>query len=749
MIRLPPMSILHLALPSPLRQLFDYTLPPDWPVPPAGVRVRVPFGRQQLIGLVVGHAQDSDVPLAKLKPIAEVLDQEPVLPPALWQLALWTARYYQHPLGDALSQMLPVLIRQGDAAGVEAAKGWRLSPRGLALVPDALRRAPKQQMAWDILHAHPDGLGDTALRALGITRDAILALLAKELVEQVEFQPSAAQAAMQAITPGHILTEAQLLAEVPLQLGAEQAQALAALTEQPSGFKAWLLQGITGSGKTEVYLQHMQQVLAAGQQVLVLVPEIGLTPQTVSRFKARFRCAIAVLHSGLTDRERLQAWRAARAGKVSIIIGTRSAVFTPMARPGLIIIDEEHDLSFKQQEGFRYNGRDVAVRRAQLEDIPIVLGSATPALESLANVEAGRYQRLALTVRAGNAKPPRVQRIDIRGQPLVEGLSLPVRQQMAATLARGEQVLVFLNRRGYAPVLLCHDCGWQAECSRCDAKPTLHRDPVRLHCHHCGSERAPPRQCPSCGSTDLRPLGLGTERLESALKTLFAEFPVYRVDRDSTRRKGAMQGLIDQIHQGHAAILVGTQMLAKGHHFPQVTLVVIPDADSALFSSDFRGPERLAQLLVQVSGRAGRGERAGLMMLQTHQPEHPLLEVLLTQGYSACARELLGERRLLGLPPSGYLALLRAEATRPELPVLLLQQVAVAVAASGFAVQAWGPVPAPLERKAGKTRAHLLLKADERKDLQQLLTGLIPWLDAQPEARQVRWSVDVDPQELS
>lgn len=743
-LRLPPMTILHLALPSPLRQLFDYRLPPGQPIPAPGVRVRVPFGRQQLIGVVISHGEHSDVPAGKLKAVLEVLDDEPALPPALWRLALWTARYYQHPLGDALSQMLPVLVRQGEPLCSEPPRVWQLTARGRALAPEALQRARRQQEAWQVLHDHPQGLGDAALKAMAVSRDSLQALLAKELVVRELVEPVAGAAAA-----GHGVEHGALLAEPPLVAGSEQAAAIAALTEAAAGFKAWLLQGITGSGKTEVYLQVMAAVLASGRQVLVLVPEIGLTPQTVARFQARFRCPLAVLHSGLGDRERLQAWRAARAGEVGIVIGTRSAVFTPLARPGLIIIDEEHDLSFKQQEGFRYNGRDVAVRRAQLEDIPIVLGTATPALETLANVQAGRYQRLALTQRAGQARPPAVQRIDIRGQKLVEGLSATVRTRMAETLARGEQVLVFINRRGYAPVLLCHDCGWQADCARCDARPTLHRDPVRLHCHHCGSERPPPRTCPSCASTDLRPVGVGTERLEDALLELFPKVPVYRVDRDSTRRKGSMQSLIAQIHEGGAAILVGTQMLAKGHHFPNVTLVVIPDSDSGLFSADFRGPERLAQLLVQVAGRAGRAERAGHVLLQTHQPEHPLLETLLTRGYIACARDLLQERQLLGLPPAGHLALLRAEATRAELPLAFLQQAAMTVVQGGFAVQAWGPVPAPLARKAGKSRAHLLLKSEDRRAMQGLLEVLVPWLEQLPEARQVRWSVDVDPQELS
>ena len=730
------MKLIQVALPSPLRQVFDYRLPAGVPVPADGVRVRVPFGRQALIGLVTNAIAETDVPSAKLKAVSEVLDVEPVLPPTLWALARWAAQYYQHPLGDALSQMLPALIRQGEPLLAPHPQVWRLSARGQALAPEGLRRAARQHQAWQVLQAHEHGLSDTALQALGVSREALLALQEKELVERIAVATS--------ISSG---LHAPLLAEPPLVLNAEQAAALSVLTAQ-AGFRVTLLQGITGSGKTEVYLQHIERVLAVGLQVLVLVPEIGLTPQTVARFRARFRCALAVLHSGLTDKERLSAWRAARAGEVSLIIGTRSAVFTPLARPGLIIVDEEHDLSFKQQEGFRYHGRDVAVRRAQLENIPIVLGSATPALESLANVQAGRYQRLALTQRAGGAQAPSVRCLDLRGQPLQDGLSAAARTAISETLARGEQVLVFMNRRGFAPVMLCHDCGWQAECSRCDARPTLHREPLRLHCHHCGYEQAPPRHCPSCNSTDLRPVGVGTERLEQALIAAHPGIPVHRVDRDSTRRKGALQALLDEIHRPGPAILVGTQMLAKGHHFPQVTLVLIPDVDGALFSADFRGGERLAQLLVQVAGRAGRGDKPGQMWLQTHQPEHPLLATLLTQGYIAAARTLLNERQLLGLPPTGHLALIRAEATRPDLPLHFLQQAAVEIVQSQSGVQAWGPVPAPMARKAGFSRVHLLLKSDERKTLHALLATLVPWLDALPNARQVRWSIDVDPQEL-
>lgn len=729
------MTVLRLALPSPLRQLFDYRLPAGWPVPEPGVRVRVPFGRREVIGVLIEVATDSVWPAEKLRPVLAVLDDAAVLPATLWQLALWAARYYQHPLGDALSQMLPVLLRQGEAAEPEPLRRWQLTARGRALAPDALRRAVRQQAAWDALAAHPQGLGEPALRALGVTRDSLQALAAREVVEVVADVHEVALP-----TPA--------LAQPALVANSEQAAAVAAVIADLDAFAVWLLQGVTGSGKTEVYLQVMAAVLAAGRQVLVLVPEIGLTPQTVARFQARFRCPVACLHSGLSDRQRLQAWQAARRGEAGIILGTRSAVFTPLRHPGLIVVDEEHDLSFKQQDGFRYHARDVALRRGQLEGIPVLLGSATPALESLANVQAGRYRRLALTQRAGGAQSPAVRLLDIRGEKLEGGMSQAALTAMMQTLQRGEQVLVFVNRRGYAPVLLCHDCGWQADCPRCDARPTLHQSPLRLHCHHCGHERQPPRSCPDCGSTDLRPAGHGTERLEESLGQRFPEAPMYRVDRDSTRRKGALEDMLNEVTRGGPAILVGTQMLAKGHHLPHVTLVVIPDCDSGLFSADFRAGERLAQLLVQVAGRAGRAERPGQVLLQTRQPEHPLLTVLLGQGHMACARLLLQERALLGLPPSGHLALLRAEAVQLERPLQFLQRAAVEVMAAGGGVAAWGPVPAPMTRKAGLHRVHLLLKAEQRASLQQALSRLLPWLESLPEGRQVRWSVDVDPQEL-
>lgn len=736
MLRLSAMKIVQVALPSPLRRCFDYLLPVAMTMPAPGCRVRVPFGRREVVALVVGEPTATEVPLAKLKPILAVIDQKPLLPDALWRLANWSAQYYQHPLGDALLQMLPVLLRQGESSTAAAPQLWRLTPRGMALTGNDLQRAPKQLVAWQILHEHPEGLGERTLMALGAARESLRALLAKEVVELVS-QPHTLP----------VITAA--LAEPPLTLNAEQALALTAITQAQPTFQVSLLHGVTGSGKTEVYLQAIASVLARGQQVLVLVPEIGLTPQTVTRFRARFGCLVVVMHSGLTDRERWQAWREAAQGEAGIVIGTRSAVYVPLLKPGLIIVDEEHDASFKQQEGFRYHARDVAVRRAQLEQIPIVLGSATPSLETLANVAAGRYQRIGLTQRAGGAQAPKVSALDIRGQRLQDGLAPAAYSAIDQTLAAGGQVLVFLNRRGYAPVLLCHDCGWQADCPRCDAKPTLHQSPTRLHCHHCGHERRPLPSCPDCGSTDLRPMGVGTERLDEALTERYPQVPVLRIDRDSTRRKGSLAAKLDVLLDGKPAILVGTQMLAKGHHLPSVTLVVIPDVDGALFSSDFRGSERLAQLLVQVSGRAGRGEFAGRVLLQTHQPEHPLLQVLLQQGFVASARVLLRERELMALPPYSYLALLRAEATDEQAPLLFLQRARQYLSEMATSCEIWGPVPAPMTRKAGRVRAHLLIKSNQRSTLQQALSALLIALDALPESRRVRWSVDVDPQEMA
>lgn len=733
--------ILRLALPSPLRRLFDY-LPPKGAVEEQlrpGVRLRVPFGRREVIGVLIEVAQETEVPPDKLRKALQLLDERPPLPSALFELCQWSAQYYQHSLGDTLSWALPALLRQGEPAERRLQRFWIAQPEARPEDP-RLARAPRQREALKTLRQHPHGVLHELLGQLGLVKDSLDLLQAKGLVkvETRYHQPHRHQGAW--------------LAQAELPLNGEQRLAYEAV-RAGSGFHCYLLEGVTGSGKTEVYLQLIRATLEAGRQALLLIPEINLGPQTLGRFEQRFNARIALLHSALTDRERMDIWLAARDGELDIVVGTRSALFTPLKHPGLIIVDEEHDASYKQQEGLRYHARDLAVVRARFENLPVVLGSATPSLESLHNAEQGRYAHLRLSLRAGGAQPPRFERLDVRSRPLDSGLSQPLLKAMGATLERGQQVLVFLNRRGFAPTLLCHDCGWLAQCPRCDARMTYHRGSGELRCHHCDQRQTPPRHCPSCGKLDLRPVGAGTERAEERLQLLFPDVPVLRIDRDTTARKDALGKLLRTIHSGAPCILVGTQMLAKGHHFPKVTLVAVLDADSGLFSADFRASERMAQQIVQVAGRAGRAGEPGQVLIQTHLADHPLMVQLAEEGYPAFARQALQERRAAGLPPFAYLALLRADAHRQDQVENFLE--AAYHVAEGLAVnlalpqvELLGPVPAPMERRAGRHRAQLLLQSSSRAPLHRLLGIWVVQLESLPEARQVRWSLDVDPIDL-
>lgn len=737
-----PDAILRLALPSPLRRLFDYRAPAGIArsALQPGMRLRVPFGRREMIGILVEITDHSDVPEDRLKPAIALLDHEAPLPPALFKLCLWTAQYYQHSLGDTLSWALPVLLRQGEPAEARQERFWQIAT-GASIDDPRIARAPKQKEALQTLAQHPHGVAHQLLSKLMLNRDSLNLLLAKELVT-VEVR-------------GHapVARHEHWLAQPELPLNIEQRAAYEAIRSGFGSFHTSLLAGVTGSGKTEVYLQLIRETLEAGKQALVLIPEINLGPQTLARFEQRFNARIALLHSAVNDRDRLDAWLAARDGEADIIIGTRSALFTPMKNPGLIIIDEEHDGSYKQQEGLRYHARDLALVRARQEDIPIVLGSATPSLESLHNAYTGRYALLRLNQRAGGAQQPRFLRLDVKSRPLDSGISGPMQQAIGQTLAAGQQVLVFLNRRGFAPTLLCHDCGWLSECTRCDARMTVHQRSGELRCHHCGHVERVPRNCPACGKVDLRPVGAGTERAEERLAILFPDYPVLRVDRDSTSRKDAMNQLFATIQKGHPCILVGTQMLAKGHHFPRVTLVSILDADGGLFSGDFRASERMAQLIVQVAGRAGRAEEPGKVIIQTHLADHPLLIQLTEQGYFAFAEQALSERRAAGLPPFSHLALLRAEAHKPGQAEGFLdeacteaEQLLKEMSLGG--IELLGPVPAPMERRAGRYRAQLLLQANARAPLHKLLATWLLALESMPSGRAVRWSLDVDPVDL-
>jgi len=514
-------------------------------------------------------------------------------------------------------------------------------------------------------------------------------------------------------------------------------------------FAVFLLEGVTGSGKTEVYLQIIHEVLKRGQQVLVLVPEISLTPQLEARFKHRFAVNIAVSHSKLTDNQRQNAWLQAQQGISPILLGTRSALFTPFRNLGLIILDEEHDASFKQQEGVHFSARDTAIVRGKLLNIPVLLGSATPSLESLHNVVKQRYQWLHLPERAGYSIKPVLQLLDIRNKKMREGLSEALLSEIRNTLANNEQVLLFLNRRGFAPTLICHGCGWVARCLHCEANLVIHHDEALLRCHHCGTEHRLINTCPACKTGELTPLGLGTERVEKVLTKLFADKTILRLDRDSTKRKGSLENYLEQIHQGEVDIILGTQMLAKGHHFPNVTLVAILDVDSGLFSIDFHTTEKLAQLIVQVSGRAGRAEKIGRVLMQTRQPTHPLLTTLIEHGYAQFANSALAERQAAQLPPFSYQALLNAHARDAELPPVFLQAVIdLAAQIDNKTVLLLGPAAAPMAKRAGFHRYQLLLQSKQRSDLQALLTTLIPEVAKLKLATKVRWSLDVDPVDL-
>lgn len=727
--------IYRVAIPTPLHRLFDYRPPLDGSPAEPGCRVRVSFGRREVIGVLVAQTESTDLPLSRLKPVSEVLDASPVLDPDLFDLASWAAGYYQHPLGDALHQALPVLLRQGQAAEFAHQHLWAATPD--ASLDSLNPRAFRQRELLQLLLEHPQGISSDALRAEGGDPALLKTLQQKGLAQPFEHHPR---------LPGAEIT-GSIIREAPLTLHDEQALAVNAI-QQASGFTPFLLEGVTGSGKTEVYLQAIQSCLERGQQALVLVPEIGLTPQTLSRFKARFRVPVLALHSAMTDRQRLDAWLWAREGSARILIGTRSAIFTPLRHPGLIIVDEEHDSSFKQQDGFRYHARDLAIYRASQLQIPVVLGSATPSLESLQNARSGRYRHLRLTRRAGKASAPDFKLLDIRQQPLDAGLSAPLIEQIRTHLEQGTQVLLFLNRRGFSPALVCHDCGTPIDCTRCDARMTLHRQPPHLHCHHCDRQTPIPRRCRHCGSSNLRPAGSGTERVEDRLQVHFPDTPILRVDRDSTQRRHALEQIMQQVQSGEPCILVGTQMLAKGHHFPRVTLVAILDADAGLFSADFRGMEKTAQLILQVAGRAGRADHPGEVVLQTLHAEHPMLNTLVHAGYDAFASEELQLRQAGGLPPFTYHALIRAEAGRPGLAesfLISLRDLARQQQLLPPGVQCTGPFPALMEKRAGLYRAQMLLQSARRPALQQILPLFTAMMQEHPETRRVRWSIDVDP----
>lgn len=662
-------QLLQIAVPTPLRRVFDYLLPKEQNslLLQPGMRIKVPFQRRELVGVLLSLSNETQIPFNKLKPITEVIDEKSTLTNDLMRLCLWAADYYHHPIGEVFATALPGLLRQGKPAE--------------------------------------------------LSKKAKLPTVTKNSREH-------------------------------FKLNREQQAAVDLIKKSKEKFQVFLLEGVTGSGKTEVYLQSIAQILEEQKQILVLVPEIGLTPQTIQYFRERFNVPVVTLHSGLTERERLDAWLYAKNGLAKIVIGTRSAVFTPFNNLGLIVVDEEHDLSFKQQDGLRYHARDLAVMRAHINQIPIVLGSATPSLESLQNAQQNRYQHLRLLERAGIARLPEFHIIDMRNKQLDEGLSPALLNAIGEHINRGEQVMLFLNRRGFAPVLMCHACGWMVECKRCDTRMTYHQKQNRLHCHRCDSVKEMIKECQHCREKNLFPLGLGTERLEIALAKYFSQASVARIDRDSMQKKGAMESLLEKVHAGEHQILIGTQMLAKGHHFPNVTLVAIIDTDGGFFSSDFRAVERMGQLILQVSGRAGREDKPGKVLIQTHHPHHPLLQCLLKEGYPKFAKNILQERNQALLPPYSFFILFRAEAHQMTRTLEFLQKIKNKMVQIDKKIQIMGPIPSPLSKRAGYHRAQLIIQSATRSSLHRFLKKLLPEIEGIQLKQKVRWSLDVDPLEM-
>lgn len=728
-------QIVNVALDVPLERLFDY-LSGNLSLR-IGQRVEVPFGNRKMVGIVMGFSQHSDYALDKLKTISRSFDDEPILDETTFRLMRFCADYYQYPFGQALLAILPARLRQLKPAPMLRIFAYRLSPEALKCAQLQQQIPARQVVQRKLLLALQEGEKTEAqLKQLSsVWQKALMALMAQGWVEKFELQVSA---------PTHFPLNAQTL-------NAEQQAAVTGVLAQLSQFQAFLLYGVTGSGKTEVYMQILQQVLQKpDSQALILVPEINLTPQLEARFRQRFpHIPLVTLHSHLSDGERLHHWHQAQTGRARIVIGTRLSVFTPMPKLAIIIVDEEHDASFKQQDSMRYHARDIALVRAQQANVPILLGSATPSLESWQNAETGKFKRMVLPQRAvENASLPSIYTLNTATLPLQNGLSQPLIQALKVRLERGEQSLLFINRRGYAPVLLCSACHWIAPCSRCSSRLVVHLKQGKLRCHHCGHEQSIVRQCPSCGNADLQATGQGTQRLEETLVKLFPQAKIARVDRDTISRKDALSDLLDKVHAQEIDILVGTQILAKGHDFPNLTLVGVLDTDSALFSPDFRASERLFAQLMQVAGRAGRADKAGEVLIQTSFPEHPLFTALVQQDYANYASKLMEERAIASFPPYTFMALIRAEATQYRDVDAFLQLAYAQVRAQAKQVTCYPPMRAQMERLKGMERGQIVLQSQQRGALQKLLSQLIAPLRESKLASRVRWHVDVDPMEF-
>ncbi len=722
-----------IAIDLPQTTLFCYCSDHS-PLQPVGCRVSVPFGKKQKIGIVIKELQQPDFDTSKIKTVTEWLDQSPLIDASLLQLIEWAADYYLYPLPAALFHLLPVWFRKG--GNKQELFEQIIQPLKNQPGEAGLQRAPKQKALLETIKQH----GSIALSQLRQSPDYSSATL-KQLVAKKRIN----------ISKSFYLP--QIKNDKPsafLSLNPQQKQAWQSVQQHLHHFQVFLLEGVTGSGKTEVYSHIIRDVLQQQKQVLLLVPEIGLTPQLLERLSRRFNYPVFSLHSELNDTERAKIWLGCRTLDVQILVGTRSALFSPFKNLGLIIIDEEHDHSLKQQDGFRYHARDLAIVLAQRKQIPVILGSATPSYESYYNLAKPHYHHLILSQRAGKAKAPSIHLLDMNKGSTEEGISDRLLPIIEKHLAEKHQVMFFINRRGFSPVLMCSECHWMKDCHRCDSHMTWHQQQNRMKCHHCGVQSSVPTRCPNCNTESLIAIGQGTERIENYLQQRFSDKTLIRIDRDSTQKKAALEQHLEQINQGKVDIIIGTQMLAKGHHFPNVTLVVVVNADGGLYSGDFRAFEQTAQQIIQVAGRAGRAEHPGEVVVQTRFIENEMLAMLVRQGYAACAQKNMQERIASGFPPGSRCILLRAQSHQQESGWQFLQQVADKLFSLNLqGVQVLGPVPAPMERIAGRYRFQLLLLGKNYPLLRKTGKHLQQWLYQGDFGRKVHWSLDVDPVNLA
>ena len=729
-------DLVEVLVPIPLMEKFSY-LPPknNTSSLKQGSRVLIPFGRRTLVGVIWGFVKKDPSDKRKYKYIKDVLDESPLLDANSISLAEWSSRYYHYPLGEIITYFFPPSIRKGKDAKFRESKYLELTSKGSFLQATDLSRAPSQQKLIELLKEKTE-ISLKSAQAFGISAAVINGLIEKGFIARFSRE----------LSPYKKFENNNLLSSK--ELNPEQSEAVNAINGAQNKNITFLLDGITGSGKTEVYLQAIQEVIRQGRQALILIPEIGLAPQAEERFREYFGDRVMSFHSAKNDREKVDAWLGASRGLVDIIIGTRSSVFLPMKNLGIIVVDEEHDLSFKQMDKFRYSARDMALYRAKLEKVPVVLASATPSLETLKNAEEDKYKVLKLSKRATGASLPSFQAVDLRGKELFEGLSKELLEATQTELAQGNQVLIFLNRRGYAPSMICKVCGWISNCERCDALMTVHKNPLKLHCHHCEAQKPYPNKCQSCDSNDFLTYGFGTEKIEEFLQNYFPDIKTLRIDSDSTRKKETLNEYFSEIREGKPMILLGTQLLAKGHHFPDVTLVGIIDADSGLFSADFRGSERVAQLMTQVSGRAGRDKKPGRVILQSYCPDHPQIEEIITGSYDKFAKKLLGERKSLKIPPFSFQAKIFAESPKSLISrdfILNLLNQSKIDEKIRMNVRVIGPLPSVMEKKSGVYRWELSIFSKSRSNLHKYLDVMQSRLYDPKLSKQVRWSIDVDP----